>query len=339
MDGISGRSSSEPARYRWVPGWGEDPGEGTSPAGMAHHGIAVASDGRVVSFGVDRPIVEIRHPQGRVIDSWAAPVITGHGLRISSADGRDTLWIADNGDPWIRLKDGTVGSAVPQGTQVRGAVVEMSLTGDELRRIPTPEHPAYERGSYCPTDVAVDDVQGRIWVTDGYGQSLVHCIDQDGVLLLTITGAEGAGRFDQPHALHIDRRGQSPELYVTDRGNSRIQVFDLDGRFIRSVGVGTLISPGGIAALGAGLVIAELDGRLVLLDEQDRVVEILGKGTAAGRLRPGWPNALDDSGVAVRPELIPNEFNTPHGIATDPMGNIYVSEWVIGGRLIKLEAL
>ena len=341
VDGATRWSPSAGARFRWVPGWGDQGTERQLSVGMAHHGIAVTSDQRVVSFGVDEPMVEIRHPNGKTLAVWRAPVATGHGLRIAVEDGRDTLWIADNGDSWVRLNDGSYGTALPDGTLVTGTVVQLTLSGEELRRVPVPDHPAYEAGSYCPTDVAVDEPRfggdGSVWVADGYGQSLVHRFDVDGQLLLSLSGEEGLGRFDQPHSLHIDRRAKTPELYVTDRGNSRIQVFDLSGRFRRGVGVGSLISPGGIASLGSGLIVAELDGRVVLLDARDQLVGILGYGDVEGRARPGWPNAVDRNGNTVRPSLEQGSFNTPHGIATDQEGNVYLSEWVIGGRLIKLE--
>ena len=343
MDGATVRNRRDALGFRWVSGWADGGVDRPSSSGMAHHGIAVTSDRRVVSLGAAGPMVEVRHPNGHVLDTWMAPVARGHGLRIAMADGNDTLWIADNGDSWVRLDDKSYGSALPPGTHVTGAVVQLSMSGEELRRVPVPDHAAYELGSYCPTDVAVDEPRlggdGNIWVADGYGQSLVHCFDQNGALLLTLTGEEGAGRFDQPHALHIDRRAVVPEVYVTDRGNSRIQVFDLAGGFLRVVGVGTLISPGGIAPYGSRLIVAELDGRIVLLDERDQVVKILGTGSMEGRSRPGWPNALDETGATVRPDLEHEVFNTPHGIATDADGNVYVSEWVIGGRLIKLEPI
>ena len=52
--------------------------------------------------------------------------------------------------------------------------------------------------------------------------------------------------------------------------------------------------------------------------------------------RDGWPNARDAAGDLVRPELAPGRFNSPHTIAADGDGNLYVTEWVIGGRLVKL---
>ena len=54
--------------------------------------------------------------------------------------------------------------------------------------------------------------------------------------------------------------------------------------------------------------------------------------------RPGWPNALSgDDRIA--PAHLPDsyEFNSPHSLATDADGNLYVSEWLIGGRYAKLK--
>ncbi len=326
-------------RFRWVSEWGSDEGADRSP-GMAHHGIAATMDGRIVTFDSAEPIVRIRDAGGRLLQSWAAPVTTGHGLHVAMDGETESLWIADNGDSWVPLPDRSYGSALPHGTCVEGAVVQLTLDGKELMRLRTPEHPAYESGSYCPTDVAVDQQhlggQGDIWVADGYGQSLVHHFDSNGQLLNTITGEDGAGRLLGPHAVHIDRRSGVPEIYIADRENSRIQVFAADGRFLRVVGVGMLISPGGFASLGDNLVVAELDGRLTILGRDDEVVAVIGQGGLAGRSRPGWPNTLDDTGATVRPDLKYGDFNTPHGIASDADGNVYVSEWIIGGRLIKL---
>jgi hypothetical protein len=335
-----GSSEGSGVRLRWVHDWGVD-ALGAPGPGMAHHGVAATSDGRIVTFDAAEPMVLIRDSEGRLVDSWPAPVTTGHGMRVARHAETESLWVADNGDSWVALPDGTYGSATPAASRVEGAVVQLTLDGEELMRLPTPEHPAYERGSYCPTDVAIDEPHrgghGDIWVADGYGQSLVHHYDADGRLLNTITGEQGAGRFVGPHAVHVDHRGGEPEIYIADRENARIQVFSPDGTFRRVVGVGTLISPGGFACLGDELIVAELDGRLAILGRDDTIVAIIGHGGLEGRARPGWPNSLDDTGTTVRPTLTEGVFNTPHGITTDAEGNVYVSEWVIGGRLIKLE--
>ncbi|HAE34071.1 MAG: hypothetical protein FI713_03690 [SAR202 cluster bacterium] len=90
------------------------------------------------------------------------------------------------------------------------------------------------------TSVAVDEIaQGGsrdIWVSVGYGANLVHRYSRDGGYNFTIDGSHGAGHFNCPHGIFIDRRRDLPELYVADRANSRIQVFDLEGRLIWSFG-------------------------------------------------------------------------------------------------------
>ncbi len=53
--------------------------------------------------------------------------------------------------------------------------------------------------------------------------------------------------------------------------------------------------------------------------------------------RPGWPNAKNAAGEVVRPpSLTAGKFNSPHGLAADLEGNLYVAEWLIGGRYTQL---
>ena len=311
-----------------------------SSTGWAHHGIALTSTGDVVTFAPDRPEVRITSPDGELRRVWEAPVSTGHGLTIATTDGDESLWIADNGDSLLPQPDGSYASAHAAGERFHGSVVQMTLDGEEIRRLPVPPHPAYGSGRFCPTDVAVNETQcggdGHVWVADGYGESLVHEFDEHGAWLRTLTGETGLGRFLEPHAVFIDHRKEAPELYVADRGHSRIQVFDLDGTFLRGVGVGELISPGGFAKFGTGLLVAELDARITILGPDDEIVERFGEGTMADREVAGWPNTVSPTGDIVRPVLEPGVLRTPHGITADAEGNVYVSEWLVGGRVIKL---
>jgi hypothetical protein len=332
--GINGRIA-----FRW-----SEPGDPqqlpSNSKGWAHHGIALTSTGDVVTFAPDRPEVRISSPDGELRRVWEAPVSTGHGLTIATTEGNESLWIADNGDSLLPQPDGSYASAHDAGERFHGSVVQMSLDGEEIRRLPVPPHLAYAAGKFCPTDVAVNETQyggdGHVWVADGYGESLVHEFDQHGVWLQTLTGETGLGRFLEPHAVFIDRRKEVPELYIADRGHSRIQVFGLDGSFLRGVGVGKLISPGGFARFGTGLLVAELDARITILGPDDEVVERFGEGTKADREVAGWPNLISPAGEIVRPVLEPGVLRTPHGITSDAGGNVYVSEWLVGGRVIKL---
>jgi hypothetical protein len=67
--------------------------------------------------------------------------------------------------------------------------------------------------------------------------------------------------------------------------------------------------------------------RLTVLDPDDRVVATLGENDQVCA-RPGFPND--------RALVEPGRFVTPHSVATDATGNIYVVEWITGGRITKL---
>jgi DNA-binding beta-propeller fold protein YncE len=326
-------------RYSWREPWSRDSHHHTeTAAGWAHHGIVVTAQGKVLTPDAATGEMLVLDLDGRTISRWPLSVVQAHGLTLVTEDDIEFLWIADNGSRRVREDDGTyTRSGSPP---LRGAAVRISLDGDEAARLPMPSLHLYETADYCPTAIAVDEQRyggaGDIWVADGYGQSLVHRFDGDGYYRTTIDGEQGAGRFTQPHAVFIDRRRADPELLVADRANRRIQVFDLDGKFLRVYGTDYLVSPSGFALSGDYLIVAELDGRLTVVDRDDRLVGYLGWNAAEGRARPGWPNRIMAKAV-VRPELRAGEFNSPHGIAVDATGNVYVTEFLVGGRLVKLE--
>jgi hypothetical protein len=80
--------------------------------------------------------------------------------------------------------------------------------------------------------------------------------------------------------------------------------------------------------VGDHLIIPELRGRVTVLDGQDRLVGYQGENEAVCDI-PSWPNHLAHL-------IEPGKFNNPHGIAADQGGNLYVGEWIIGGRVTKL---
>ncbi len=170
---------------------------------------------------------------------------------------------------------------------------------------------------------------GDMWVTDGYGKNYIHRFDKAGRYLGSINGEEGqAGAFKCPHGIDFDYRRGEPELYIADRGNRRVQVYDAEGKFKRAFGQDILTSPCGFASFGQYLLIPELRARLAVLDENDRLVGYLGSNEPVCDMA-GWPNH--------KKELIqPGKFNSPHGMAADGKGNLYIVEWIVGGRITKL---
>ena len=161
--------------------------------------------------------------------------------------GTEYLWIADNG----RKRQFQFGYEYPPSTgSYSGQVIKTTLNGEIVATLPKPDLPVYQEGNYSPTLVAVNEERhggnGDIWVTDGYGESHIHRFSKAGEYLSSINGDKGrAGRFNCPHGIFIDRRRGDGELYVADRTNQRVQVYDLEGRFKRAFGSNFLSSPAG----------------------------------------------------------------------------------------------
>ena len=298
--------------FRWIDGWGALPDTPAARANGRTHGVAVLRDGRVVVFRQADPAVVFLHPDGSLDAAWGDRFTGAHGLTLVEDDGEERLWLTD---------------------EHSGEVALLTLTGETVRTLDRPDHPAYRDGRYAPTWVAVHERRhggtGDVWVADGYGQSLVHRYDAAGRYLQILDGTGGAGAFDCPHALWIDTRSGAPELYVADRGNRRFQVFDLEGSYRRTVGEGALECPCTGVRYGDGLLVPELCARLTFLDADDRLEGYLGRNEAACGL-PGWPEVAPE-------EIRPGAFNSPHSAAADAAGNVYVVEWIVGGRLTKLE--
>ena len=330
------RVGSNKNTYEWIDSWAKTPDSESGRSGWAHHGIVVTEAGNVVTFHQGDPTVLVFDKEGNLQRSWDVDLTEAHGMTLVKENGAEYLWIADNGAKRVK-KLGYEYQAGSKGPQV----VKMSLDGQTVMSLQRPDLSIYQGGTYAPTWVAVNEERhggnGDIWVADGYGESYIHRYDKTGHYLSSINGEEGkAGAFDCPHAIFIDRRKSEPELYIADRSNSRVQVYDLEGSFKRSFGSDFLTSPGGFVTHGELLIIAELKARLAILDLDDHLVYYLGDNEAVCDV-DGWPNVKNERGDIVRTNLLePGKFNSPHGMTVDNDGNLYVAEWLIGGRHTKL---
>jgi hypothetical protein len=305
--------------YSWHEKWAKLPDSNSVKEGWAHHGICVGKTGDVISFHPGEPAVLIFDENGDLKKSWDAPVENAHGMTLVQESDEEFLWLADN---------------------LTGRVMKTTIDGEVVMSIDQPDVKIYkEGGNYAPTDVAVFEERfggsGQIIITDGYGSSNIHYYDKNGTHLNTINGEEGdGGHFATPHGVWIDTRKSEAELYIADRSNGQIQVYGLDGTykkcFGKAPGASWLHSPSGFASWNNFLIVAELRGsRVTLLDLDDNPVTYVGENSGAFIYNEGWPNVPHET-------LSPGKFNSPHGIAADINGNIYVAEWLIGSRVNKL---
>ena len=316
--------------YEWTGNWAKIPNTESARTGWAHHGVVVTDAGNIIAYHQGDPTVLVFDSEGNLRSSWDSGLTEAHGITLVKEGGTEYLWMADNG----RKRAANLGYGYPEGsTPVSGRAVKTTLDGRNLMSLKGPELSIYREGDYMPTSVAVNEERhggnGDVWVADGYGQSYVHRYDKAGNYMSSINGEEGeAGAFNCPHGIFVDRRRGEPELYVADRTNRRVQVYDLDGVFKRSFGSEFLSSPSGFVTDGDLLIVAELRARLAVLDGEDSLVCYLGDNEEVATI-DGWPNVPSE-------HIEPGKFNSPHGIAVDGEGNLFVAEWLIGGRITKL---
>jgi len=135
-------------------------------------------------------------------------LVFAHAVRV---DPEDNIWVVDEGSNMV-IKFNPAGRVV----MVLGHRPEV-VEGVPPAKNPDPY--LFDR----PTDVAWDKA-GNIFVSDGYGNSRVVKYDKDGRFLKAV-GSKGAapGQLNLPHTIAADAQGN---IYVGDRSNSRIEVFD-----------------------------------------------------------------------------------------------------------------
>ena len=155
---------------------------------------------------------------GKNLYAWSF----GHTVRV---DRSDNIWITDKGSDMV-VKFSPRGRVL----LVFGRKQEASDRETAPLERPNPPLP-HEDGRFRQvTDVAFDPA-GNAYISDGYINSRVAKVDRNGKWLKS-WGSKGSkpGEFNTPHSIAADAKGN---IYVADRGNRRIQVFDGEGAFQR----------------------------------------------------------------------------------------------------------
>ena len=272
------------------------------------------SDSTVAVLAQSSPALHIFDRNGELIHAWGNDLHGAHGLTRVVEEGTEYLWITD---------------------QDSGQVTKHDLQGDIHQRIAPP---AEDEGEYSPTWVAIAPVTRDIWVADGYGCNVIRRYSSEGTYKGKLTGEEGPGRFARPHGIAFHPNGT---LYIADRRNRRILVYDENGRYLFHRDHVTH-SPCGFAICGELLYVPELFGDLKVLDISLDLHSSYGtnfdvrpehgwpeqQGWGWPELR-NWPDELDPLHIQ------PNAFIAPHAVALAPDNTIYLVEWVRGGRITR----
>src|SRR6202044_1261293 len=259
--------------------------------------VGVDSKDNVYVFNRGEPPMIVFDRDGNFLRSWGEGLFPrAHGVFIAPDN---TIWLTDDGDHTVR---------------------QCTLEGKVLLTLGVPGKPSpYMSGEpfHRCTHTAMSP-QGDIYVSDGYGNSRVHKYSPDGKLLMS-WGESGsmAGEFNIVHNICTDADGW---VYVADRENHRVQVFDGNGKY--EAQWNNLHRPCALHCCGG--------------KSPNFIIGELGPGLAVNR---GAPNPgprltiVDSKGQRIArlggekgPGLEAGKFLAPHGVALDSNGDIYVGE-------------
>lgn len=307
--------AQEPAKYPKVnaaAAYIVDPAWPKKPAAMKWAqmpGIAVDAQDRVYLFTRTDTPVQVYDADGNFVRSWGSDVLKPGAAHHVKIDHDGNIWLADIADHVVRKFTPEGKLLLTLGTP--GAAGRDSTHLDK------------------PTDMAITPA-GDVFVSDGYGNARIVHFDKNGKFVKTWGElGHGPGQFSIPHAIAVDSKGR---LYVADRNNVRVQVFDQSGKLLdewRDV-----VVPWGfhvtkhdeIWVCGSSPMRWGLKDNALGCPPKDQVFM---KFNTAGRLLQLWTVPKGADGLEK-----PGECNWVHCIAADSKGNLYVGD-IVGKRAQK----
>lgn len=264
--------------------------------------------------GSSLPVLLKFDSSGRLVRSFAAGTfVWPHGIHV---DREGNIWVTDG-------REATAGelkrfpALVGKGHQV----YKFGPDGKLLMTLGTPGGKNAPDYFFQPNDVVVGPT-GEIFVSQGHGQGVSEILkfSKDGTLI-TRWGKTGdkPGEFNQPHALAFDSKGR---LFVGDRSNNRIQIFDQQGAFIEQWFQFSRPS---------GIYIDRHDNIYVADSESGSVDPKHGawkRGIRVGNVKDGTVTQFIPD-----PDNNATDTSAAEGVAADAAGNIYGAE--VGPRGVK----
>jgi DNA-binding beta-propeller fold protein YncE len=257
--------------------------------------VAVNSKGNILVFNRSAHALLEFSGKGKYLRSLAEGIFSNpHGLRV---DAEDNIWATDTG-AHIVVKMNPKGRILMM-LGIKGNTGEWHQAG-------------HLRGFNEPNDLAFGPA-GEIYITQGHGkgESRVLKFDPDGNFISTWGGeGSGPGQFKVPHSIVADAKGL---LYIADRSNQRIQVFDPDGKYIRETQhPGT---PCGLCMCHDRKHMMMAHGHAGLIMKLDLNGKVLGASGGQGKG--------------------PHRYGEAHFLALDRRENIYVAD-TLNWRVQKL---
>lgn len=306
-------------KYEWVKDWAKLP-PGVKIGGT-HGGVAVDSKNQIYFSTDGEKSIMVFDPNGKFMRGigmeWK-PYEDGsgtHDLQINKEGNQEFIYLV---------------------SLFRNKFAKITTTGEVVwvKGFPDKSGIYKNKSEFKPTGITVAP-NGDFYVTDGYGANYVHHYDAKGEYVNSWGGkstpAKEDGKFSTPHKVLIDKRGGEPTVLVTDRANHRLQWFSLDGKHLKTVD-GTegdvLRLPSVLSILGTDLAIGDLAGRVTIFDKDNKLVTQLGDG----------PDPKKRATNKIPPEQwVDGQFIAAHGLSWAPNGDLYVGEWNVVGRLVKLK--
>jgi len=290
-----------------VPGWGLG-ADGKSVLGSTHGGVVIDKVGNIYTSA--HKGVVVFSPDGKVIRSYLTDGHTDlHDMEIREEDGVEYIYAARN--------------------NAREGIKFQAIDGKIVLHLPFPEESGLHLKAFNPTAITVAP-NGDIFLSDGYASNHIFKFDKNGKYLMHF-GIKGNGmkEFNTAHGMTLDTRYDPPRLLICDRNHEpkgRLVHYTLDGEFIEEVVTG-LGMPTSVAIQGDYVSVPDLKGRLVILNKNNVIMAVLGFNSDASK--GGNFNVPQE-------EWIEGIFSGTHGSYWDKEGNLYVHDWNVSGRIMKL---
>jgi hypothetical protein len=290
-----------------VPGWGLAP-DGKSVIGPCHGSVVVDKEGNIYTSA--HAGVFVFSPEGKVLRSFKGDKYADiHDMKIREETDGEFIYGARN--------------ANAEGIKFN------AQTGDIVLKLPFPEESGLKLSKFNPTAITVapnDD----IFLSDGYASNHIFKFDKTGKYLMHFgTKGNGLKEFNTAHGMTLDTRYSPPRLLICDRNHEpkgRLLHYGLDGEFIAEVVTG-LGMPTSAVVQGDYVSVPDLHGRLVILDKSNTIIAVLGHNAD--------PSKRVNYNVPQK-EWIEGIFSGTHGSSWDKDGNLYVQDWNVAGRIMKL---